>query len=49
MKKFLVKKYDMFKKYLEEYFQKLKEKNINFYHDRILNDAKFINKLKKIR
>ena len=49
MKKFLVKKDDMFKKYLDEYFQKLKEKNINFYHDRILNDAKFINKLKKIR
>ncbi len=46
LKKLIVKKDDMFMNYLNEYFQKLKSKNFLYYQDRILEDAKFVNKLK---
>ena len=45
-KKIQIKKNDMFKNFLKEYFKKLKENKILFYHKRILQDSMFINKLK---
>ena len=49
LKKFIVKKDDIFENYLSEFLQKLKKKKLSFYQNNILEDAKFINKLKKIK
>ena len=49
IKKIKVKKDDTFYNFLKEYFQKLKERNILYYHNRILHDIDFIHKLQKKR
>ena len=49
IKEIKVKKDDTFYNFLKEYFQKLKERNILYYHNRILHDIYFIHKLQKKR
>ena len=46
LKKILVRKNDMFLSFFKEYFVKLKEKQMLFYHKRIIQDSIFINKLR---
>jgi predicted dehydrogenase len=49
VKKYIVKKDDMFKNFLVEYLNKLRNKNITYYHNRIIKDAEFIDKMRKTR
>lgn len=44
-----IKEDDTFENFFKEYFKKLKEKKILFYHNRILHDVNLINNLKKKR
>ncbi len=49
IREYIVSKDDTFKNYLCEYLDKLKKKDIYYYHKRILDDTKFINKIKKYK